>query len=174
MDDIQKVFKGFEKVGIDTSILVNLVVKDINLFKFKEKNFSIKNIFYYAQKTKYEFMGVLINKNGFDREEAKKSWKRVADALDLNLISTQKNKIFPYLFRVEEANNFLVKQRGNCNFQMTYKIGKADIEIIANFLKEGVCLVYTSDRAFYETCKILRLNSKIIFLPDYFKMEKRL
>lgn len=172
MIDALVIFKGFEKVGIDTSILVNLIIKETNLFKFKEKEFSIKNIFFYARKTKYEFIGVMINRYGFDKKEARKLWKKTVNAFNLNLIRIGNKDMSSYISQVKEVNNLLVKNRDNPNFQMTYKIGDSDIEIISHFLKEKVDLVYTSDRAFYETCKALGLKSKIICLSECSKMER--
>ncbi len=148
-------------------------IKDINLYKFKEKEFTAKNIFYYAQQTKYEFRGVMINKFNLNRKESKKAWKRMINAFNFKPIRTAKKSILQYKERTREANALLVKKRDIPKFQMTYQIGESDVDIIANFLKKGISRVYTSDRAFHETCKILGFNSKMISLYEYANMEKR-
>ena len=58
-------------------------------------------------------------------------------------------------------------------FQSTYKIEDEDVEIIASFLKSKIKMIYTSDRAFHETCKILGLDSKLITMNNYGEMKRR-
>ena len=159
-----------QKVGIDTSILVNMTVKDINMFKFRENEFLPSDYLYYAMRMKYEFKGVILSKYGFDKKEKNKLWRRAKSTLRLKPIAIGNRDISQYLVRVGEANALLVKQRYNSK----YKIGEADIEIIAHYLKWGISIVYTSDLAFHETCKILGLKSELISMSDYAEMKKRL
>ncbi len=160
------------RIGIDTSVLVNLIVKNIDLFKFREKEFSANDSLYYAMKTKYEFKGVILNRFGFDKKEKNKLWKRAKNSLKLKPIRIGERNIVKYLDKVREANSFLIKNI-NPQFKVNHKIGEEDIEIIANFLKWKISKVYTSDRAFYETCKILGLKAKLIRISEYFQMKKR-
>ena len=162
-----------QRIGIDTSILVNLTIKEINMFNFREQEFSPSDSLYYAMKTKYEFKGVILNKFGFDKKEKNKLWRRAKSALKLNPIRIGKRDISEYLDKVKKANAIIVK-RSNPQFQTHMKIGDEDIEIIANFLKWKINKVYTSDRAFYETCRILGLQANLISMQEYSKMKKRL
>ena len=130
---VKKTSEKYQKVGIDTSVLVNLIVKDIDLFNFKEKKFSINDSLYYAMRTKYEFKGVILNKFGFDKKEKNKLWKRAKNSLRLKPIKIGKRDISPHLERVRKANISLAKQITKSTFQ-PYKIGEEDTEIIANFL----------------------------------------
>ncbi|MEK6850074.1 MAG: hypothetical protein AABX85_00700 [Nanoarchaeota archaeon] len=162
-----------QRIGIDTSILVNLTIKEINMFNFREQEFSPSDSLYYAMKTKYEFKGVILNKFGFDKKEKNKLWRRAKSALKLNPIRIGKKDLSKYFNKVRKANALLVKQT-NPQFQIHMKIGDEDIEIIANFLKWKIGKVYTSDRAFYETCRILGLQANLISMHEYSKMKKRL
>ncbi len=161
-----------QRIGIDTSVLVNLIVKDINIFNFREKEFSPSDSLYYSMKTKYEFKGVILNKFGFDKKEKNKLWKRAKSALKLKPIRIGQSDISKYSERVRKANAILIK-RTNPRFKIFNRIGDEDIEIIANFLKWKIAKVYTSDRAFYETCRILGLKANLISIPEYSKMKKR-
>ena len=169
----RKTSEKYQKIGIDTSVLVNLIIKDIDLFKFKEKEFSINDAIYYAMKTKYEFKGVILNKYGFNKKEKNKLWRRVKNSLGLKPIKIGKRNISQYLGRVREANSLLIKQGHATKYPTACIIGEEDIEIIANFLKWGITKIYTSDRAFYETCKAIGLKSELILIPEYSQMIKR-
>ncbi len=132
--------QDIQRIGIDTIILVNLIVKDINIFNFREKEFSPSDSLYYAMRTKYEFKGVILNKFGFDKKEKNKLWKRVKNALKLNPIKIGKRNTSKYFDKVRKANAILIKQ-SNPMISNTYKVGGEDIEIISNFLKcSRVCL----------------------------------
>jgi hypothetical protein len=76
--------------------------------------------------------------------------------------------------KVKKANTLLIEQKQNAKFPIFSKIGDADIEIISNFLKWNITEIYTSDKAFYETCKLLGLDSKFISISNYYEMERRL
>ncbi len=160
------------KIGIDTSIIINLIIKDIDIYNFKKKNFNEDDKLYYAMQTKYEFKGVILNRHGFDKKEKNKLWRRAKRSLELIPIKIGKRDISKYLNKVKEVNDSLSKNFYSSKFQ-NHKIGMADIEIIANFLKWNITKVYTSDMAFYETCKVLGLESEYISGKDYSLMKRR-
>lgn len=160
------------KIGIDTSVIVNLIVKDIDLFEFKRKEFLENNILYYAMRIKYEFKGVMLNRFDINKKEKNKLWRRAKKSLGLLPLRIGGSSISKYLDKVREANNKLIGQK-EPQFQLTYKIEDEDIEIIDSLLKSKIKRVYTSDRAFHETCKILGLDSKLITMNDYVKMKRR-
>lgn len=157
-----------QRIGIDTSVLVNLIIRDINIFKFREKEFSENDSLYYAIRTKYEFKGVIISRFGFDKKEKNKLWRGAKSALKLSPIKIGKGDISHYLDKVKEAK-FIVEK--NNYFIVSSGIGDEDIEIIANFLKWKISKVYTSDKAFYETCKVLGLKSVFIPISRYFQYK---
>lgn len=161
------------KIGVDTSIIVNLIAKDIDLFEFKKKELPENALLYYALRTKYEFKGVMLNRFDIDKKEKNKLWRRVKKSLGLIPLRIGGNDISKYVHKVREANNKLIGQK-EPQFQSTYKIEDEDVEIIASFLKSKIKMVYTSDRAFHETCKILGLDSKLITMNDYGEMKRRI
>jgi ribosomal protein L24E len=161
------------KIGVDTSIIVNLILKDINLFEFKKKEFSGDAVPYYAMRTKYEFKRVMLNKFDVDKKEKNKLWRRIKSSLGLKPLKIGSSDISKYTDKVKKANTKLIEQK-EPQFQKDYKIENEDIEIIASFLKSKIKIVYTSDRAFHETCEILRLDSKLITMQDYSMMKKRI
>ena len=166
-----KSIKG-KKIGIDTSIILNLIIKDIDIYDFKKKNFNEEDKLYYAMQTKYEFKGVILNRYGFDKKEKNKLWKKAKRSLGLMPIKIGKRDISKYLDKVKDVNDLLSKNINPLKFQI-YKIGRADIEIIANFLKWNITKIYTSDIAFYKTCKTLGLESEFISSKDYSIMKRR-
>ncbi len=162
-----------KKIGIDTSVIINLIIKDIDIYDFKKNNFSENDKLYYTIQTKKEFRGVILNRYGFDKKEKDKLWKRAKRSLGLIPIRIGKRDISKYLDKVNTINNSLSKNINLSKFQMNYKVGIADIRIIANFLKWNITKVYTSDRAFYETCNALGIESKFISSKDYSLMKRR-
>lgn len=165
-------FKGFEKIGIDTAIFVNLVRLNIDLEEFRQQHFALNNILFYAKKSHHEFMGVLIGKYKFEKEKAIQEWNKLVNTFGLNLIPWRKGEQESYIARVLEANKNIAKERNCDTYAMDYTIGKADVEIIASFLKGGITKIYTSDRAFHETCKKLGLQAKCINLPEFMGMKR--
>ncbi|MEK6927474.1 MAG: hypothetical protein AABX11_03500 [Nanoarchaeota archaeon] len=161
------------KIGVGTSIIINLIVKDIDIFEFKKREFSDNALLYYALRTKYEFKGVMLNRFDIDKKEKNKLWRRVKKSLGLLPLRIGGSNISRYIDKVREANNKLIGQK-EPQFQSTYKIEDEDVEIIASFLKSNIKMVYTSDKAFHETCKILGLDSKLITMNDYGEMKRRI
>src|SRR3989338_1161948 len=109
----------------------------------------------------------------YEANEKTKLWRRVKKSLGLLPLRIGRSNISRYIDKVREANNKLIGQK-EPQFQSIYKIEDEDVEIIASFLKSKIKMVYTSDRAFHETCKILGLNSKLITMNDYREMKRRI
>ena len=124
-------------------------------------------------RTKYEFKRVMLNKFDVDKKEKNKLWRRIKSSLGLKPLKIGSSDISKYTDKVKKANTKLIEQK-EPQFQKDYKIENEDIEIIASFLKSKIKIVYTSDRAFHETCEILRLDSKLITMQDYSMMKKRI
>src|SRR3989338_6884393 len=98
-------------------------------------------------RTKYEFKGVILNRFGFNKKEKNKLWRRAKKALELKPIAIGNRNISEYLERVREANAILVRQEHADEYEINYKMGGEDVEIIANYLKWGIGSIYTSDIA---------------------------
>ena len=82
----KKVPKSYQKIGLDTSILANLIHYKIDLSKFRQTYFPDKCVFYFAWKTKNEFIGVLMRKYGFDERGAKAAWETLEEFFELKRI----------------------------------------------------------------------------------------
>lgn len=160
------------KVGFDTSVIVNLILKNIDLFEFKKKEFSDNTVPYYAMRAKYEFKGVMLNRFDVDKKEKNKLWRRVKKSLGLRPLRIGGSDISRQIDIVKEANDNLIAQKEQ-QFQLNYKIEDEDIEIIASFLKSKIKVVYTSDVAFFETCRVLGLDSRLITMKDYGQMKRK-
>ena len=156
---VQIEFKGFEKIGIDTCALIMLANCPSNLEDFKEKFYSVKQVLYHTATIHHEIYRVLINKYYFDKVDARETWNRLVNGLNLNLIYWHKVYKEDIELRVRKANEEVVKESGDERL----KIGEPDIKIISCFLYEGVNKVYTLDRGFEKTC--IKLSLTVLKLP---------
>jgi len=152
-------FKGFEKIGMDTSALIILSTCPSNLEDFKDRFCPVERVFYHAAKVHHEIIGVLINTFCFDKDEAKEWWDRLVKTLNLNIVYWHKNFKEEIENRVIEANKQVVLESGKSKF----KIGLPDVKIISCFLNEGVNKVYTLDKGFGNTC--IKLGIEVLMLP---------
>ena len=152
-------FKGFEKIGLDSCAIIMLANCPSNLEDFKEKFYTVKQALYHTATTHHEVIRVLYNKYYFDKEEAKDTWNRMIESLNLNLIYWHKVHKEDIELRVRKANEEVVKESGDEKL----KIGEPDIKIISCFLYEGISKVYTLDRGFEKTC--LKLGLVVLKLP---------
>jgi predicted nucleic acid-binding protein len=169
----KKVPKNYQKVGLDTSILAHLVHYKVDLSKFRKSYLPDKCIIYFAWKTKNEFIGVMMRKYGFDERGAREAWEALENFFNLKRIFWDKDIERQHAPHVKLINEKLAKVRDSPKYSQTFKIGEGDIEIISNFMKEKVDLIYTSDRAFHETCKDLGLHSRLIYLHEFLKEQTK-
>jgi len=152
-------FKGFEKVGMDSCAIIMLVNCPSNLEDFKEKFYTVKQALYYTATTHHEVIGVLVHKYYFDKEDAKDTWNKMIEGLNLNLIYWHQDYKEDIEIRVRKANEEVIKESDDERL----RIGEPDIKIISCFLYEGINKVYTLDRGFEKTC--LKLGLAILKLP---------
>ncbi len=156
---VQIEFKGFEKIGMDTCALIMLANCPSNLDDFKEKFYTVGQALYHTATIHHEVYRVLINKYYFDKEEAKDTWNKIIEILNLNLIYWHKVYKEDIETRVRKANEEVVKE--SCDERL--RIGEPDIKIISCFLYEGINKVYTLDRGFEKTC--IKLGMIVLKLP---------
>jgi len=162
-------FKGFEKIGMDTSALIMLSTCPSNLEDFKNRFCSVDRVFYHSAKVHHEIIGVLINTFYFDKNEAKEWWERLVKTLNLNIVYWHKKFKEEIENRVIEANKQVILESGEKKF----KIGLPDIKIISCFLNEGVNKVYTLDKGFRNTC--IKLGIDVLMLPqEYIKKSEEI
>jgi hypothetical protein len=152
------------KIGLDTSVLVNLYVKNIDIASFI-KSMPNNSEFYYCHKNETEFKGVLKREYRKSDREANLAWDELSDELDLEMISW-KSEINSFIERIKKVSEKIDKDR-NQGFTQTFKIGDGDLEIIAYFMAGGLDRIYTSDNAFFLTCKVLDLNAIKLKVSDY-------
>jgi hypothetical protein len=155
------IFKGFVKNGLDSSVLINLIVCfDSEFNEFRKRGFTFPpNLFYFHEISHPEVVGVLINSFGFTKKEAKEALRKLIKEFNLEEIIRNENIDKTYEEAVKEANLRVVYQEKNKNLL----IGEQDIIIIGGFLRNKINLIHTGDRGFKKTCGELGLN--VIPLP---------
>jgi len=163
-------FKGFIKNGLDSSVMINLIVCfDSKFDEFRKRDFTFPpNLFYFHKVSHPEVVGVLINTFNFTEKEAKESLKKLIEEFNLNKLMRDELTDESYEKLVEEANDRIVKKENNEDL----RIGDQDIIIIGGFLKNKINFIHSGDENFKKTCEELKLN--VIPLPkrDIEKEEK--
>lgn len=163
-------FKGFIKNGLDSSVMINLIVCfDSKFDEFRKRGFTFPpNLFNFHEISHPEVIGVLINTFNFTKNEAKESLKKLIEEFNLNKLMRDETTDESYEKIVEEANDRVVKKENNEDI----RIGNQDIIIIGGFLKNKINFIHSGDEGFKKTCKELKLN--VIPLPkrDIEKEEK--
>jgi hypothetical protein len=148
--------KGFVKNGVDSSMLINLIVVfDAKTEELSQRGFTFPPHTFFCHKvSRAEVIGVLINKHNFTPEEAYDSFNKVASQLDLQIVERRESDgMFEKL--VEETNNRVIQKFNNPKL----KIGEKDIVIIGGFLREKINFVHSDDEGFLKTCEELGINT---------------
>lgn len=154
--------KGFVKNGLDSSVIINIIVvfgPEFN--EFERKGFSFPpNLFYSHEISRYkEVKGILINKYGFSKGEAEKAFENFKEKFNVTEIKRIKDVDKKYEDLAEDANKRVIKKKNNPHL----KIGDEDIIIIGGFSRENVNIIHSADNGFLETCKELKFD--ILPLP---------
>ncbi len=148
--------KGFVKNGLDSSMLINLIVVfDAKTNELSQRGFTFPPHTFFCHKiSRAEIIGVLINKHNFTPEEAYDLFNKVASQLDLQIIERRvSDEMFEKI--AKEANNRVVQKFNNPKL----KIGEKDIVIIGGFLREKINFVHSDDEGFLKTCQELEINT---------------
>lgn len=155
-------FRGFVKNGLDSSVMINIIVCfDSKFEEFRKMGFTFPpNLFHYHEISISEVIGVLINEFKFTKEEAKDSLKVLISEFNLEKIIRNELTDEAYEKIVGEANERVIKKENNEEL----RIGDQDIIIIGGFLKNKINFIHTGDKAFQKTCKELKLN--VVPLPQ--------
>ncbi|GEM_PF-2357255 len=150
-------FKGFIKNGMDSSTLINLIVVHDGKFEyFRQRGFTFPpNLFYYHEISRSEVIGVLINKNGFTKNEAIEALNNLVNEFNLSPIVRVPELDAPFEKLVEEANNTIVNKTSDERL----RIGDIDIMIIAGFKRNNINFVHSGDEGFLKTCEELGINT---------------
>ncbi|MDP3765991.1 MAG: hypothetical protein Q8R04_05755 [Nanoarchaeota archaeon] len=151
-------FKGFITNGLDSSTLINLIVVfDSKFEEYKKRGFTFPpNLFCYHEVSVPEVIGILINKHGFTKDEAKEALRKLVNEFSLTKIIRIQELDAPFEKLVEETNIKVVSKYNN-NPNLT--IGDQDIIIIAGFLRNNVNFVHSADEGFLKTCEELKINT---------------
>ncbi len=148
--------KGFVKNGLDSSMLINLIVVfDAKTDELSQRGFTFPPHTFFCHKvSRAEIIGVLINKHNFTPEEAHDSFNKVASQLGLQIIERREpDEMFEKM--AEEANNKVIQKFNNPRL----KIGEKDMIIIGGFLREKINFVHSDDEGFLKTCEELGINT---------------
>lgn len=135
----------FTKYGLDTNVLVDLVLYPNAKEYFQQRGYSFHGKFLCTlSQCIGETKGILINKYGYSQEKADKEINRILEEFMieklLNIVIGDDIKI------VEEIGQ-------------KYGLNDEDIPIIYEFWKLKVNIVVVRDKAFENTCRELNINA---------------
>lgn len=161
--------RGFIKNGLDSSILINLIVAfDGKYDEYKKEGFTFPpNLFYFHEVSKPEVIGVLINSYGFTKEDAKEALKNLIEEFGLSEIK-RKDKDSYFEKIIEEANRKMVVLMR----KPSLRIGRQDITIIGGFLRENINMIHSADEGFIKTCRELKVKTYSLPLSARKKEEE--
>ncbi|PIN74541.1 hypothetical protein COV18_06585 [Candidatus Woesearchaeota archaeon CG10_big_fil_rev_8_21_14_0_10_37_12] len=135
------------KCGIDTNVLVDLILYPSSKEYFEQRGYSFPDkCLCITRQVLGETKGVLIHKYGFSEEKADKEIKAI---LDLFFI-----EILPYVSVYDDIEE--VERIGK-----KYSLNEEDIRIIYSFWKCNLKLVIVRDRAFEKTCEELNIQTVV-------------
>jgi len=161
--------KGFIKNGLDTSIIINVIVSfDSEFEEFRRRGFTFPpNLFFYHEVSWSETIGVLINEHKFSKEEAITALQKLIAKFNLQkVVRRDSDELMEKL--VEEANQRVVKKFNNAML----KIGDNDIIIIGGFLQEKINFVHSGDKGFLKTCEELGITTAPLPEQDFAKEKE--
>ncbi len=145
--------KGVIKVGLDSSVIYDIITELESKEYFKSKSYQFpKYLLYYHEASFNEIVGLLINKKKIKFDEAKKEMKQFIDYFNVECIKRD-DKSKEYEEIVRKANEDVVKEHGK-----DYRIGEIDIKIIAGFLQNKMTSIEVRDKGFEKTCEKLDMN----------------
>lgn len=150
-------FKGFIRNGLDSSLLINLIVVFDSEFEvFRKRGLTFPpNLFYYHEVSVSEVIGVLINEFSFTKDEAKQALNKLISRFNLTKIKRIGDLDEPFEKVVEQASDNVVKKYRDPSL----KIGIQDTIIIGGFLRNKVNFIHSGDKGFLKTCEELKINT---------------
>lgn len=135
----------FTKYGLDTNVLVDLVLYPKAKKYFEERGYSFPGKFLCTiSQCIGECKGVLINRYSYPEEKANTAINKIMEEF---LIEKLPNVII-------EDDIFVVEEIGQ-----KYGLNEEDIPIIYGFWKLKVNIIVVRDNAFESTCKELNINA---------------
>ena len=144
------------KIGLDTVILVHLIVHPELFEKQGARIFNRKGIFYIQDgqlDDNYEIKKVLRDKYNFPRKKAEEAVNKFLKEKNIQVIPKDKSKII------------ITKQRQmNCINNKIY-VQFPDIMYISDFIDNGITKVFSEDGVFIKAAAFLGLNADRIFFP---------
>ena len=134
----------FTKYGLDTNVLVDLVLYPKAKEYFEKRGYSFLGKFLCTlSQCVGECKGVLINRYGYSEEKANMAINKIMEEF---LIEKLPNVII-------EDDVFVVEEIGQ-----KYSLNDEDVPIIYGFWKLKVNIIVVRDNAFENTCKDLNIN----------------
>lgn len=141
----------FPKTGIDTNVIVDLILYKKAKDYFKEKEYNFPNKFLCTLHAVIgEAKGILINKFQYSKEKADLEIDKLLDELNIEKLP----------FKKVETDIEIIEKIGN-----KFMLNKEDVHIIYEFWKLNVKSIIVRDYAFEKTCKELQI--KIITWPMF-------
>ncbi len=135
----------FTKYGLDSNVLIDLVLYPKAVEYFKQRGYSFpKNFLCTLSQCIGEAKGVLINKYNHSEEKADKEIDRILEEFMIEKLP----KV------IIEDDIEIVEEIGK-----KYSLNDEDVPIIYGFWKLKITLVVVRDNAFESTCKELNINA---------------
>lgn len=132
------------KYGVDTNVLVDLILYPNAKEYFKKKGYSFPDKFLCTiPQVIGETKGVLINRYNYSKDKADKEIDRILQEFVIEKLN----------FNSFDEDISLIEEIGQ-----KYKLNEEDITIIYAFWKMKVKIVVARDTAFENTCKELNIN----------------
>lgn len=135
----------FTKYGLDTNVLVDLILYPKAVEYFRQRGYSFPDKFLCTlSQCIGETKGVLINKYNHSKEKADKKIDRILEKFMIEKL--------PKVFIEDDIE--IVEGIGQ-----KYSLNKEDVPIIYGFWKLKVNIVVVRDNAFENTCNELNINA---------------
>tara|TARA_Y100000310_G_scaffold343333_1_gene450475 strand:- start:547 stop:1026 length:480 start_codon:yes stop_codon:yes gene_type:complete len=135
----------FTKYGLDTNVLVDLILYPKAVEYFKKRGYSFPDKFLCTLRQCIgECKGVLINKYDYSKDKANKEIDRILEEFMIEKLPDV----------VIEDDVEVIEEIGQ-----KYQLNDEDVPIIYGFWKLKVNIVVVRDNAFENTCKELNINA---------------
>lgn len=140
-------FQGPRKVGLDTGILIDLI-DNPTFFSYQAlRIFKRNNLFFTHRRCFKEAVDWLIEKRSYSKEKAE---KEVNDFLKKNNIK---------IIEIDKSNKELLKSMVNRCKKQKIEFHPPDSFIIADFKKNTVNKVYSTNNHFLDACRLFGIDA---------------
>lgn len=139
-------FKGERKVGLDSGVIISLI--DNPLFnQIKLEIFTKNNLFFTHRICIKEIKNWLIKNRNFSEEKAEKEVDEFIKEYNINIIE------------IDKSNKYLLLEMIKQCKEAKIKFHPPDSFIIADFKKNGINKIYSTNNHFLDACRLFGMNA---------------